>query len=468
MRPRSAACDALVQPGGPLFGRLELRTPLEPDELGERTVCWSLALQREVLLRSLVVTTTATVREQLAALRGLEHPKIVPMLEWGEHRGQAWIVSERFRGSRVADTLLADGATLALDEFVPITAQVLMAVGHAHERGIAVGPITARNVSIGDIAGRSLAIRLVDFGHARLLPRLSGRPPISASAHDEPAADVFEVGLLMHELLYGIGDASARRDDLPPALIALLDDMLNGDARTRPANGNAVVERLIDAVPKALFKLPSTRAPGRSDESTAFGRLPPRRPSTVDTIPASPPPEPARSTADTGGMTYVPASIEPAPRRRWIAAAVVGTIAIGLALAIAFLPDREEVGDPATVTATLAPAAMAAEPPAVVAAPPAAPTAKERIPAPIPRIDAPIEAPVVIPTEAEPSPPAARRHRGRDARKGPPSPVTAAASPTPTGATAPPAVKPPKSTALLVDGAEAKPRSSELLGVDTP
>lgn len=472
MRPHCAACDALVEPGGPLFGRLEPRTSLHADELGERAVCWSIALQREVLLRVLPTAMTDATRERLAALRGLEHPKIVPMLEWGEHHGRPWITSERLRGSRVADTLLADGATLTLDEFVPIAAQVLMAVGHAHERGIAVGPITARNVSMGDLAGRSLAIRLVDFGHARLLPRLPGRPSVPTTAHDEASADVFEIGLLMRELLYGTGDTPAPRDDLPAALVALIDDMLHGDAQTRPHDGNAVVERLIDAVPKALFKLPSARSSGRSDESTAFGRLPARRPSTVDTIPASPPSEPraARSTADTGGLTYVAPTIEPAPRRRWIAALVVGMVAIGSAAAIGLLPDREHVRDPTTVTATLAPATVAPatlapattpETPAVVAAPPAPPAAVGAAPA---TIEPPSAAPVVV----EPVHAPTKRHRGRETPKAPPSPVATPTTVAPAGTATTPAAKPPKSTALLVDGAEAKPRSSELLGVDAP
>lgn len=475
MRPYSAACDALVQPGGPLFGQLEPRTSLHADELGERVVCWSVALQREVLLRVLPAPMTAAARVRLTALRGLEHPKVMPMLEWGEHQGRPWITSERIRGSRVADTHLADGATLSLDEFVPIAAQVLMAVGHAHERGIGVGPITARNVSIVDHAGRSLAIRLADFGLARLLPRPHGRPEVPPTAHDEASADVFEIGLLMRELLYGTGDASATRDDLPPALVALIDDMLRGDARTRPHDGNAVVERLIDAVPKALFKLPSARSSGRSEESTAFGRLPARRPSTVDTIPAAALSEPGavRSTADTDGQSYVAPSIEPAPRRRWIAALVVGTLGIASALAIALLPEHAETPSVAATTipttspttiapTTIAPATDPVEPPAV-AAPPMIPAPPSPSAAAVP--DAP--APIVVEPEPEP---VAKRRRDRSGRRDAPmstgSAPAAPASP-PVPATTP-STKPPKSTALLVDGAQPKPRSSALLGVDAP
>lgn len=434
-------------------------------------VCWSIALQREVLLRVLPTPMTAATRERLTALRGLEHPKVMPMLEWGEHDGAPWITSERIRGSRLADTHLADGATLPLDEFVPIAAQVLMAVGHAHERGIGVGPITARNVSIVDHAGRSLALRLADFGLAPLLPRVHGRPPVPPTAHDESSADVFEIGLLMRELLYGT-DASVRRDDLPAALVALIDDMLHGDVHSRPRDGNAVVERLIDAVPKALFKLPSARGTGRSEESTAFGRLPAKRPSTVDTVPAATLSEPAavRSTVDTGSQSYVAASIEPAPRRRWIAALVVGTLGIGSALAITALPEHDAAETNTTDTAatdtaaTIAPAAIVPaagpdEPPAV-AAPPMIPAPSNPSPA------AADDDPVVVEPEPER---VAKRPRDRGGRRDPPAPATSA-PPTPA---APPAAttaptKPPKSTALLVDGEQAKPRSSALLGVDAP
>ncbi len=286
----------------------------------------------------------------------------------------------------------------------------------------------------------------------------------------------------MRELLYGTADATARRDDLPPALGALIDAMLLGDERTRPRDGNAVVERLIDAVPKALFKLPSARGSSRSEESTAFGRLPARRPSTVDAIPAATLTEPAaaRSTADTGGQSYVAASIEPAPRRRWIAALVVGSLGIGSALAIGLLREHD-VDEAASVATTTAPATVAAAssaPTTTAAATPAA--AKDSVEPPAvaaaPMLPGPsIPSPAAAPEEAapiviEPDPePVVERRRDRGRRERP----TPASTPAPTPAAAPaatpaPSPKPPKSTALLVDGAQPKPRSSALLGVDAP
>ena len=478
----TTSIDALLSPAGPLFGRVESRTPLRPDGLGERRVCWfpgdGHGVGREVLLRAVPVSLDVAGRERIAALRSLEHPKIVPLLDWGEYGGATWILTERIRGPRIADTLLSDGAVLALEEFVPVVAQVLMAVGHAHERGCIVGSITARDVHQTEQGGRALAIKIADFGLAALHPR-GGLMAVV----DSPAADVREIGLLMQELLHGARDAPSRRDDLPAALVALQADMLDPDRTRRPADGNAVVERLIDAVPKALFKLPSARGTGRSDDSTALGRLASTTQRVTPPVLPAPPTEPS-VPASTGSLEVVTTRLEAPPRGRWIAASSVVALAIAVIVVAVKLGRDDALPSVATDAGSrTAPAPEpAAEPAAeqaeaVVAASPIAPEPRpsaarrdeprrEVAQDPLPPTEVAAEVPAddVVPDSAPTDDHArrtlAKKKRGREADSG------TAPPPTPPPSTPPrsePASTEPKSKALLVGDDKTKPRSSELL-----
>ncbi len=357
MGSETISVEALLGAGGPLLGRVESRVALRPDGLIERRVCWSHAAGREVLLRVMPFLLDTAGRERLTALHRFDHPKIVPLLDWGEHDGSTWILTDWIRGPRIADTLLRDGAVLALEELVPIIAQVLTAVGHAHDRGFIVGPITARDVHQTEQGGRALAIKIADFGLAALKTRTGVMAVV-----DTPADDVREIGLLMHELMHGARDAPALRDDLPAALVALHADMLDPNADSRPADGNAVVERLIDAVHRALFELPSARGTGRSDDSKALSRFA----VTTQRIMPAPLPTPVlepTAPASTGSMAVITTGLESAPRRPWIA--VVSVVALAVIVALQFRGDQA----PSGTTETRPPLPRPEQADAVVASP---------------------------------------------------------------------------------------------------
>jgi hypothetical protein len=463
---------------GVLAGRFEPREGLVGDHLGQRRVAWQREPGREVVLRLMLVELVPSWRRDLGALLELEHGKLVGTIAWGEDDGVPWIMSERHRGPRL-DSLLADGAGLPLEEVVPLISQVLMPVGHAHERGLVVGPILARDVVVGERGGRALSIKLADFGLTRLLVQrpfaLPPAPEVARGAAPTEASDVFELGLLLHHLLAGTpmtGDVVAGsgmelavvRPDLPRPLLVLLDAMLSAAPELRPSDANAVVERLIDAVPKSLFKLPSVRA--RVEDVTATGSTITGRTAAIV--------EPARMDAPSSPTTSPRMSID-APLvvsdRGWRlpVGIVVALVGIGIAAWLA-IPSSPSDPPAASAAATTSPSAIEAPP--RVAAPPAQRDADE-----IPRVAAPPEpvasdaAPVDTPAEIveidEPDS-GPRRNKSKKPRtrsETVPAPTTtaptaAAASP-PSGPAQP--SKKPASSALLTDETPTKPRSSELL-----
>jgi len=467
----------ILQPGGALFGNYELRSELQPDHLGERAVARSVPAQREVTVRLLSARLSASGHAHIAALRSLEHPKLISRIEWGEHRGYPWVVSDRHRSARLSDALLGDGASLPLEEFVPLIAQVLMAVGHAHEREIVVGPILARDVMLGERGGKALTIKLADFGLARLLverpfdlpspPELRGRWGGSASS------DVFEIGLLMHHMLSGahaIGPDAPRlrlgavRPDLPATLLALIDDTMDPTPTGRPRDANEVVERLIDAVPKSMFKLPSSRPAARADESAGFSHVTP--------IPQPLPRPPDASAAASGApgstsqLEISTSGFDAGPTRWWVyAAAAAALLGIGVTVAATRGEPEDEVT--AAVDTSAIPPTPEPIPPTPTTVVVAAPAPAPSIEPPRPVVDA---APAVVETPAAvvAAEPAPRAGPKRSTRRSESSSPTAPTSIAPPPATQEPASK-PSSKALLVGDDRAKPRSSELLlGGDAP
>lgn len=431
----------------------------------------------------------ARFEREARRLSALQHPNIVRMRDYGHDEGRAYLVLEFVRGQPLTQRLRT-ATRLSLQEFVPIAAQILKGVGHAHSRGVVLRDIKASNVMVCDRKGRSDFVVLLDFGLAK---RLEGETPITrehvmgTAGYIAPetlsgektaglGSDVYALGVLFWTMLVGTPPFDAEDEAavlyktvhepvpdlqetlgedaaLPKRLAALIERCLSKSPGDRPKDANAIVEALIDAVPARMFRLP--RVPGaapthRGEGNTGMIALTGLDPSGKHPILAARVEEPAKKRL---GL--------------WVGFAAL-SFAAG---AVAFFPSSPEVPD--TVVST-APAEIRE-----AALSPAEPAAQED-PADTPRLPdaepaAAVDAPrsTVLEPPERPRPRTRRRASGR--RSGqrrastpsqpvelaePVAPQEPAASAAPETPQAPePSVGEPKQPALL-EKAEEAPRSS--------
>ncbi len=153
------------------------------------------------------------------------------------------------------------------------------ALRYAHGKGIVHGDVTAANVLLD---GRG-APYLVDFGVSRAAGAGGGRgggtpvalsPERRAGEPAEPADDIYALGVLLHELIFGappagetLPAAAASGERLPTALRELLGRMLAGQRSARPTAGDVADGLAAAGFPPRPAKLPGGRSTPADDDA---------------------------------------------------------------------------------------------------------------------------------------------------------------------------------------------------------
>jgi eukaryotic-like serine/threonine-protein kinase len=223
---------------------------------------------------------------EMCATAALEHPNVVRMLDFGQHKELFhYMVLEHVEGRALADRL-RQGA-LGLDRAVGIAVQISRALEAAHAEGIVHRNLIAKNVLLLD-GGEA---KLRDFGMSRLLDeRLAVDDEITdvgervgAETHmapeyirsglTVPAGDVYGLGILIYEMIVGgppfIGSPTdvmqahlyneiAPIEGVPSWLTTLLSSMLQKDHERRPS-----ISTVLTAMKAGMHSrpLPATPAP---------------------------------------------------------------------------------------------------------------------------------------------------------------------------------------------------------------
>lgn len=176
------------------------------------------SVNRPVALKVLRSTATENpsrwlrFKTEVEAIGRLQHPHIVRIFDAGEHEGRAYVSQELCD----SDSLDARVQTRQKPRAIAVMMQQLAdAVEHAHQQGVLHRDIKPSNILfVGD------TIKLADFGLAKLtdsddaLTRtrdVMGSPAYmapeqTAADHDAigPHTDVFQLGIVMYELLTGV------------------------------------------------------------------------------------------------------------------------------------------------------------------------------------------------------------------------------------------------------------------------
>ena len=280
---------------------------------------WDTRLPRTVVLKMLAPEMSddpvRVERFRLEARRvaALQHPNIVPLLDYGERNGYLFLVMPLY--PRTLRDLLDQERTPVPAQVAELIQQVAAALDYAHTHGIIHRDVKPENILL-DVGGRAL---LADFGIAKSAPAapsnlLTSGPlraaearqlPIASLGYSAPEhllgrpmdarADVYGLAVIAYELLAGRlpfppdGDRvyttvvrMLTERPLPPSTIApydlppAVDNPIMRALAADPERRFATAGQFSDALTPLLAASTYVASPGPRPTSVASGPLGPR------------------------------------------------------------------------------------------------------------------------------------------------------------------------------------------------
>ena len=216
------------------------------------------------------------------AMGGLgDHPNVVPVLDFGEHEGRPYIVSQYMGGGDVAALLRAAKGPLPLEQALEIASSVCRGLEFIHRQNLVHHDLKPANVwltedgvaKIGDF-GIALALdrtRLTTEGRTMPVGTAAYMPPEQAVGGEVTArSDLYSLGAMLYEMVAGrppfVADdpwavisqhveaapvaPSWFTGGCPPPLEALILRLLEKEPEDRPASASEVLAALEDVRPE--------------------------------------------------------------------------------------------------------------------------------------------------------------------------------------------------------------------------
>lgn len=157
----------------------------------------------------------------------LNHPNLIGVHDFGEVDGMLFIIMEFVPGKTLFHS--ANGRAIAADESARIVIGVCQALAHAHEHGILHRDIKPANIlldqqarpKIGDFGlARPIGTSLKDGEKIYGTPHYTAPEVVRSPDTVDARADIFSVGVVLHELLTG---QLPEDDPRPPSVIVGCD-----------------------------------------------------------------------------------------------------------------------------------------------------------------------------------------------------------------------------------------------------
>ncbi|RYZ11551.1 MAG: serine/threonine protein kinase, partial [Myxococcaceae bacterium] len=213
------------------------------------------------------------------AVNAIRHPGIIDIFGFGSLPDQrSYIIMELLQGRPLSDFVRAK-KRMDLESVVWVMDQMLAALSAAHEAGVVHRDLKPENVFVIEAPKLPAAVKLVDFGIAKLLESrdttpltaegfVIGTPEFMApeqinSEAVSPATDLYAAGVMLFQMITGERPfqgkplqvmfaqrdqkppaPSSRTPGLPPEIDALVLHLLEKEPKARPASAEAVRERL--------------------------------------------------------------------------------------------------------------------------------------------------------------------------------------------------------------------------------
>ncbi len=298
----SQTIKALETPADPLIGhalggKYSIKRLIGRGGVGLVYLADQIGVDRQVVVKLLAPNwadddeALARFEREAKRLSGLKHPNIVTMYDYGKEGRRAYLVMEYLRGESLGE-YVERHVRLSLEQFVPIAAQILKGIGHAHSREMMVRDIKPANIMLCERKGRANFVKILDFGLAKLTKgdqAITEEHVMGTVGYLSPEqirgeeidlrVDVYALGILFYYMLSGrlpfegdnnatvfyktinespplLSEILAEGHDIPEGLVDLIHRCLEKDADARPSNADEIVEGLIDVVPASMFRLP--------------------------------------------------------------------------------------------------------------------------------------------------------------------------------------------------------------------
>jgi len=403
-------------------GQYEIRSVLGRGGMATVYLARQASMDRDVAIK--VMTPELADDEQFVArfeheaqlIARLQHPHILPVIDFGREDKHIYIVMQLVRGGSLDDRL--SRGPLPLPLAARMLGQIASALTFAHEQGIVHRDLKPNNVLLDE---RNNAY-LTDFGIAKMLAgttkltatgNILGTPAYMAPEQwrgelVDARTDIYSLGIMLYEMVLGqlpfsgdtpytlmykhFNDAPPpphlANPDLAPDVEAVILRALAKNPDDRYQSAEAMAEDFVTA----LRAGPTRRrpAPAPDMERTVIGEEaePTRAPSppertTPPTPPGSVPPTPPGNVPLTSAAPPRPPVA--APGRGGLNPLVIGVAALGVIAVVAVIvllalsgDDKGKESVLPTVTATVAPTATSTETPAPTETPTLAPTATPR------------------------------------------------------------------------------------------
>lgn len=278
-----------VLPPGTRLGPYEIEGLIGSGGMGHVYRARDPRLGRRVAIKTLAESAAAAGSEgirrfetEARAAGSLDHPNLLIVYDVGSEGNISYIVSELLEGETLRDRLGRGGA-LPEKQVIDIALQAARGLAAAHARGIVHRDLKPENLFLT----RDRGVKILDFGVAKLIPTpehrsdaVTGQPmtvvgmvvgTVGYMAPEQvngevvdPRADLFSLGVVMHEMLRG--SAPFRR----ATPVASMNAIATEDAPELP---ESVSPGLATVVFRCLEKLREDRFQSANDVIVALDLL---------------------------------------------------------------------------------------------------------------------------------------------------------------------------------------------------
>ncbi len=262
------------------IGQYELRSILGKGGMAAVWRAYQPSLDREVAIKVMAAqfsadeTFTKRFNQEARSIARLRHPNILAIYEYGQDKGQPYIVTELLDGGTLREYMRKP---MDLKRTARIIHQIADALDYAHAQGMVHRDIKPTNILMDTQVRSGDRAVLGDFGIVKLLESTNitqtgvgiGTPEYMSpeQAAGEPLdgrSDEYSLGIVLYEMLAGVTPYKA---DTPLAVMMGHVNKPLPDPRTFNPN---LSQEIVNVLNKALAKYPQERYDSAGQFSEAF------------------------------------------------------------------------------------------------------------------------------------------------------------------------------------------------------